>query len=89
MGSERQRLETDQDDDVLRRVVQVLETKHFPVFRAIEIDVEQGSVTLSGSLDSFYEKQVALTACQQVAGVRAIVDCLNVASRPDSVTLGL
>ena len=87
MGSERQRLEIDRDDEVHRRVVEVLATKHFPVFRAIDIDVDQNVVTMSGSLGSFYEKQVALTACQQVAGVRQIVDCLDVACEPREALL--
>jgi hypothetical protein len=46
----------------------------------IEIKVEQGSVTLSGSVSTPEQKTIALTEAQQVADVTEIVDDLAVRS---------
>lgn len=66
------------DTDLRERVGRFLKSRHFPAFRNIRVDVEHGAVTLSGHLYSFYEKQVALTTCQRVAGVLALVDKIAV-----------
>ena len=39
---------------------------------AIEVDVKDGVVTLSGHLDTFAEKEAAIRALRRVAGVRAV-----------------
>jgi len=62
------------DEDLQQRVARFLISRHFPAFRNLEVDVEHGAVTLTGKLDSYYEKQVALTSCQRVAGVLTLVD---------------
>ena len=62
------------DDDLQERVARFLTSRHFPAFRNIQVDVEHGTVTLSGRVFSFYEKQVALTTCQRVAGVLTLID---------------
>ncbi len=67
------------DDDVERRVTSYLSTRHFPAFRELEISVDRGSVTVSGCLNTYYEKQVALNTCRRVAGVVALVDEVSVA----------
>jgi osmotically-inducible protein OsmY len=66
------------DADLRERVARFLTSRHFPAFKNIRVDVEHGAVTLSGRLFSFYEKQVALTTCQRVAGVLALVDKIAV-----------
>ena len=62
------------DDDVRRRVSRFLYSRHFPAFRNLDIEVQHGAVTLSGVVQSFYEKQVAMTSCQHVAGVLSLID---------------
>lgn len=62
------------DDDVRRRVSSILSSRHFPVFRGLDIEVEHGAVTLSGEVHSFYEKQIAMTSCQHVVGVLTLID---------------
>lgn len=69
------------DDDLQVRVAQFLKSRHFPAFRNLTVDVSHGSVTLSGNVQSFYEKQVALTSCQRVAGVLNLVDKVAVEFR--------
>ena len=66
------------DDEVRRRVSRFLCSQHFPVFRTLDIEVEQGSVTLTGEVQSYYEKQVAMTSTQNVAGVLSLVDAIVV-----------
>ena len=66
------------DSDVQARVSQFLHSRHFPGFRNLKVEVHHGSVTLSGNVDSFYEKQIAITSCQRVAGVLALIDQVDV-----------
>ncbi len=66
------------DEDILGRVMAYLNTRHFPAFRELDVEVAQGSVTVSGILPSFHEKQVALNSCQRVAGVVQLIDEISV-----------
>ncbi len=66
------------DDDVRNRVTSFLRGRHFPAFRNLEVEVQNGAVTLSGAVCSYYEKQVALNSCQRVAGVLSLVDRVDV-----------
>jgi osmotically-inducible protein OsmY len=68
------------DQDLRQHVVRFLNSRHFPVFRNLDIEVERGSVTLSGVVHSYYEKQIALTSCQTVPGVMSLVDQVSVES---------
>jgi osmotically-inducible protein OsmY len=70
------------DGDVQQRVRTFLNTRHFPAFRRLHVDVENGAVRLSGSVPSFYEKQVAISSCQRVAGVLQLIDAIIVEGRP-------
>ena len=70
------------DKDVEQRVRTFLNSRHFPAFRWLKVDVENGSVRLSGILTTFYEKQVALNSCQRVAGVLQLIDEIGVGSKP-------
>ena len=72
---------TDCDDDVHLRVCSFLQSRHFPAFRQLGVHVEHGIVTLTGQVCSYYEKQVAITSCQRVAGVRSLIDCIIVSER--------
>ena len=66
------------DDDVLWRVESYLGSKHFPAFRALKVMVNKGVVTISGKVDNFHERQVALNCCRRVAGVRNLIDQIQV-----------
>ncbi len=66
------------DDDVHQRVSSFLYSRHFPAFRNLDIFVEHGAVTLTGEVQSYYEKQVAITSCQHVAGVLLLIDEIDV-----------
>ena len=66
------------DLDLERRVRNYLADRFHPSLQRLHVGVAQGTVTLSGQVHSFYEKQVAISACQRVAGVHQLVDAVNV-----------
>jgi osmotically-inducible protein OsmY len=70
------------DEDVLWRVQSYLCSKQFPVFRDLQVQVHRGEVTITGKVDSFHERQVALNCCRRVAGVLKLIDQIEVSSPP-------
>jgi osmotically-inducible protein OsmY len=66
------------DQDLQRRVISFLAGRYLPSLRTLQVDVHEGTVTLRGRVASFYEKQVAIHSCQRVAGVRHLVDAVDV-----------
>lgn len=57
--------------------VELAETQR-PNLRQLAVDLRQGLVTLRGTVDSFYEKQLAIHACQAVLGRAEWVDAVEV-----------
>lgn len=51
-------------------------------FRRLSIWAEQGTVRLSGRVNSFYRRQLALATAQRVDGVVRVVDDMQVPLRP-------
>jgi osmotically-inducible protein OsmY len=66
------------DEDVVHRVEEFLSRQHFPSFQRFDVEMLDGSLTVRGSVDSFYEKQIAMSVCQNVPGVLAFVDDISV-----------
>ena len=66
------------DQDLQKRVISFLAGRYLPSLRQLQVDVEEGTVTLRGRVASFYEKQVAIHSCQRVAGVHKLVDAVDV-----------
>lgn len=62
------------DQDLHHRIQCFLGSRHFPAFRNLVVHVDNGHVRLVGEVGSFYEKQVALSSCQRVAGVLTLTD---------------
>ena len=70
--------ETQADDDLTFRIRLFLQM-HLPAtVRRIEIGATDGVVTVAGCTRTFYERQLALACIQRVAGVRQVVDLLDV-----------
>jgi osmotically-inducible protein OsmY len=44
----------------------------------VEISVTDGTVTLEGSVDAYYERDLIESAARRTEGVRAVVDNLRV-----------
>ncbi len=66
-------------NEALQRDVQDA-IKWEPLLNAAEIGVtvKDGVVTLSGTVDSYPKKIEAEAAAERVAGVRAVIECINV-----------
>jgi osmotically-inducible protein OsmY len=60
-----------------RIAAQLAETNRASLKR-LSVDVQAGEVTLRGSVGSFYEKQVAIQACRMLAGIRRLIDAVEV-----------
>ncbi|HMO91974.1 MAG TPA: BON domain-containing protein, partial [Pirellulaceae bacterium] len=74
---------SDDQDDLGRRVSNFLRSRHFDSFQDLNIEVHDGAVVVSGKLENYHEKQVALSCCQRVAGVITLVDKIKV-TKPTS-----
>ena len=68
------KVRNDINAEVRQRVSKFLYSRHFPAFRNFEIEVDRGAVTLTGKVQSYYEKQIAINSCQNVAGVVSLID---------------
>jgi osmotically-inducible protein OsmY len=54
--------------------------RHVPALRNVLVEASDGVVTLRGQVRSFYEKQLCHNCCRRVAGVRQLVDDVDVIS---------
>lgn len=78
-----QRVEAEpQDQELERRVTEYLRGFHRLPLRGIAVAANKGTVTLRGTLPSFYEKQLCLGCLPQVNGVSRIVDRIEVTYNP-------
>jgi osmotically-inducible protein OsmY len=66
------------DRDLERRVINYLAGRHVPSLRHLAVQASNGTVTLAGSVRSFYEKQLCQHCCQRVVGVVRLVDKISV-----------
>jgi len=78
MANSSNRIEIFPDEAICQQVQRFLRHRNFPAFLKLDIEVDHGSVTLTGTVSSFYEKQVAIATSSQVAGVQALVDQIEV-----------
>jgi hypothetical protein len=66
------------DQDLKRRVALFLAGRHMLSLRHLEIDARGGTMTLTGRVGSFDEKQLSQQCCRRVAGVIELVDRVEV-----------
>ena len=62
------------DRDLERRVTSFLATRHVPGLRNLEVEAQNGVVTVSGQVLTFYEKQLCNQCCRRVAGVLQLIN---------------
>jgi osmotically-inducible protein OsmY len=72
------------DGSLSERARDGLTASPYPAVRRIEVEERQGVLTLSGRLPNFYLKQIAQASVAKVAGVRSIVNRIDVVE-PDSI----
>ena len=66
-------------DDLLKsKISELLCDLNFPSFKTLNVDVDHGLVTISGTLKSYHHRQVALSTCQQLAEVITVIDMMTV-----------
>jgi osmotically-inducible protein OsmY len=68
------------DRDLEHRVAHCLHDRNVSALRHIAVRADSGTVTLRGTVTSFYQKQLCISACRHVPGVTALVDEVEVDS---------
>jgi carbon storage regulator len=70
-----------------RRIRNFLEGLNLPALRDLEVEVRNGAAVITGRVSTFYQKQLATSCCQRVAGVLSVLNEVRVADSPvtDSV----
>ena len=68
------------DVELSLRVQRFFAQSNYPTLRLIKVANVGGTVTLSGQVASFYEKQLSLHLAGRVAGVRYLIDVSQVDS---------
>lgn len=63
-----------------RQIASQLAETNRPGLRRLAVNVADGSVTLRGSVASFYEKQLAIQTCRVLAGIERLIDAVEVAA---------
>ena len=67
------------EDSVLASRVQLfLASQPRPALRYLHVQARGSTVTLSGLVTTFYERQLALQCSRRVAGVRTLIDEITV-----------
>lgn len=62
------------DTDLERRVKIYLANRHVPGLLRLAVEAHEGTVTMSGNVATFYQKQLVQACCRRVAGVRELID---------------
>ena len=62
------------------RLTQALSKQQVTSLRSLKVVVSNGEATISGEVDSFYLRQVAINACLNTWGLRSLVDRIEVCS---------
>ena len=76
IATDRRIKQTPQGSDLARRVANLLWQRSS--LRRVNVFAQDGRVTLSGTVHSFYERQLCISGAQRVAGVYELVDQIKV-----------
>ena len=68
------------DRDLEHRVTHFLNGRNVAALRHIIVRAHDGTITLRGTVTSFYQKQLCILACRDVPGVTGLVDEVEVDS---------
>ncbi len=64
--------------EIKRRITILLSQRGVSSLRRLNIEVQDGTVTLRGNVESFDERQLCVSCCRHVPGVFRLVDEINV-----------
>jgi osmotically-inducible protein OsmY len=68
------------DQNIERGIVEFLKTRQIQGLTVLNVHVDRGTATVSGSAQSIYAKIACRECCRRVAGVRAVVDQVDLAA---------
>jgi len=68
------------DHELERRIRNFLGGLSLPALRDLELEVRNGAAVITGRVRTFYEKQLATSCCQRVAGVLNVLNEVQVAN---------
>ncbi len=71
-------IQTSDDEHLARRVQNFILARTLPAANFVEVEADGGIVTLTGRVGTFYQKQLWLNGAQRVAGVRRVIDEIEV-----------
>jgi osmotically-inducible protein OsmY len=66
------------DEQLARRVRNFILARILPAANFVDVEADGEIVTLRGRVGSFYQKQLWLNGAQRVAGVRRVIDEIEV-----------
>jgi osmotically-inducible protein OsmY len=66
------------DGELEYRVTNFLAKRFLPGLRSLSVKARDGVVTISGRVSTFYEQQVCNQCCRCVAGVRELINAVDV-----------
>jgi carbon storage regulator len=66
------------DRHLERRLKSFLEGLSLPALRDLEVEVQNGAAVITGRVRTFYQKQLAASCCQRVAGVLNVLNEVRV-----------
>ena len=69
-----------EDERLARNVRNFVLPRLYPTSNHMHVQADRGVVTLTGRVGSFYYKQLWLSGAQRVAGVRRVIDEIEVVS---------
>jgi len=70
------------DRELERRIKNFLEGLNLPALRDLEVEVRSGAAVITGRVCTFYQKQLATSCCQRVAGVLSVLNEVRVTDTP-------
>jgi len=70
------------DSELERRIRSFLKGLNLPALGDLEVGVRHGAAVITGHVCTFYQKQLATSCCQRVAGVLSVRNEVSVADPP-------
>ena len=70
------------DRELERRIKNFLQGRNPPALRDLEVEVRNGTAVVTGLVSTFYQKQLATSCCQRVAGVLSVLNEVRVIDSP-------
>src|SRR5260221_5090467 len=73
-------IDSSEDELLARNVRNFILPRVYPASSHVHVEAKHGVIKLTGHVGSFYSKQLWLNGAQRVAGVRRVIDEIDVVS---------